>query len=805
MGFSFKIAPGVRIRTSKRGIRTSIGPRAARVHIGAGKTRFSTGVGPVGYVTSGGTGNGKSKGKSVQRGKSATPSVRQRPTRPTGSGSGTAENNGRVRIARQIDRQIHKITSVHRGSVPEAVRPIAVPARRPARLPIYLRARRQELDGVRPWQRQARAAAVRRARELADVQVAQVFAEREQAQAEEQQRLDERWQKLCDNHPVTVRETVAAAFARQKTAVATVSVEDGQIALVATVGHMDDVVPGDEALKSVNGYVLIRSRSLSDRVRLYREHVCGTALAAARQAFAAAPGLSAARVVVLRQDGEDSYGTPRHSGLYALRVTRDALTSIRWDQAGATDIVQDSAGEETNSVSGFPEPFTEKQIRQDPSVTAFLARLSEPPADQKQEVTASSAVTSPPDGKRPRPFLLLFGWTFLCSPFWHAYNGVWTDHRHIATSMLVYPTTGLLLLRLRMVKRGAAPPAGNSGSRLFYLLAVMWAAGPALLAGDRWLYGGSVSRDVVAFIGSSLICWIVALTLYGWTVPPRGAEPVAPPRRLNVPATAALIALLVVIVNVYPTGSRAAAPVNSQAVATAPPVPDPSVTAPAVTSTPPATTVAEVMPDLVGRRLPDAEQALYALTTDVAPSHQDRSPLDRDVWMRDNWTVVGTLPAAGTSIGPGLKIEMFLLKNSEAAWFAQHPVMPKIKAGADALDLTGEGEPLDGMSELVELRYAKNKTPKDARDPNENFDGWEPAEEKTARAGLKQAYTGLVVGSVPTAERKLRTGQLIIVTVKDGPDSPSSGGSDSVPSLPDNNDGDDDVNVPGRLCPTRFC
>src|SRR3954470_5593246 len=57
MGFSIKIAPGVRVRASSRGVRTSIGPRAARLHVGGGRTGFSTGVGPVGYYTSvGGSG-----------------------------------------------------------------------------------------------------------------------------------------------------------------------------------------------------------------------------------------------------------------------------------------------------------------------------------------------------------------------------------------------------------------------------------------------------------------------------------------------------------------------------------------------------------------------------------------------------------------------------------------------------------------------------------------------------------------------------------------------------------------------------
>ncbi len=44
----FKLVPGVRIRVTKHGLRTSLGPRAARVHVGGGyRAGVSTGAGPV--------------------------------------------------------------------------------------------------------------------------------------------------------------------------------------------------------------------------------------------------------------------------------------------------------------------------------------------------------------------------------------------------------------------------------------------------------------------------------------------------------------------------------------------------------------------------------------------------------------------------------------------------------------------------------------------------------------------------------------------------------------------------------------
>lgn len=46
MGMSFKVAPGVRVRASSRGISAGLGPRAARVHVGTRGVGVSSGVGP---------------------------------------------------------------------------------------------------------------------------------------------------------------------------------------------------------------------------------------------------------------------------------------------------------------------------------------------------------------------------------------------------------------------------------------------------------------------------------------------------------------------------------------------------------------------------------------------------------------------------------------------------------------------------------------------------------------------------------------------------------------------------------------
>jgi hypothetical protein len=65
MGFSVKLAPGVRVRVSSHGVRAGIGPRIARVHVGTGRTGLSSGLGPFSVY---GAVGGKSRRKSTGTG-----------------------------------------------------------------------------------------------------------------------------------------------------------------------------------------------------------------------------------------------------------------------------------------------------------------------------------------------------------------------------------------------------------------------------------------------------------------------------------------------------------------------------------------------------------------------------------------------------------------------------------------------------------------------------------------------------------------------------------------------------------------
>jgi hypothetical protein len=298
----------------------------------------------------------------------------------------------------------------------------------------------------------------------------------------------------------------------------------------------------------------------------------------------------------------------------------------------------------------------------------------------------------------------------------------------------------------------------------------------------------AVAVFVLPVVGAGWGLWVV-----GTWLARRGAEAAPSTPRAILAGAVALISV-VVAVTVWPAMLEDEKPAVSAARAV-PPAAEP---------------VTVTVPDVAGELLPAAGSAMYE--ADLRSANTDLSPRGRQVMSPGNWTVVTTEPAAGAQVSAGSGVTLFVLKTGEAQWFAAHPTMPKLPKGSPVSELTDHGGPLEGMYELVELRYTRRSAPADARPADEtpgrmDWRGTEPATEKRARAGLKEApeYGTLVVGSIPIAGRGVRTGRLIVVTVKPAPKdrvpNSGSGGGVYIP-LPDD---DDDFNVPGRLCPTRWC
>ena len=208
MGFSIRVAPGIRIRASSRGVRASMGPRIARVHVGGGRTSFSSGLGPVSYYSR----------PSGARG-------RARPAASVRSAGGlTPLQASKLQTAQQLQASLNQILTIHRHSFDAMTQPTA-PDPQPVDVgPLRSQLRAQNLVGVCLFARAERKAAKAEADRAADSLAALRFAERVRRRDENAALLSEWWGKLLRNDPEVTSELLERAFEDNDAAAAVLSV-----------------------------------------------------------------------------------------------------------------------------------------------------------------------------------------------------------------------------------------------------------------------------------------------------------------------------------------------------------------------------------------------------------------------------------------------------------------------------------------------------------------------------------------------------------------------------------------------------
>ena len=100
----------------------------------------------------------------------------------------------------------------------------------------------------------------------------------------------------------------------------------------------------------------------------------GFVIASIREALATAPAISSARLVALRLQRIDAYGEPRLECLVVGRWAREAFEDIRWDEADATSVAQDSAMEIITR-TGAGRGLQPIDLADHPEIAAAMAQM----------------------------------------------------------------------------------------------------------------------------------------------------------------------------------------------------------------------------------------------------------------------------------------------------------------------------------------------------------------------------------------------------------------------------------------------
>jgi hypothetical protein len=225
VSFSMKLAPGIRIRASSRGIRTS----------------GRAGDGP-------GSSPGAAAFYAALRG-GHSPAGRSYGSLSTVSFQRQMVAHGRLTMAEKAHRarllvdSFLRIADLHRVEFAPAAHPAALPPRPPDRAAIYKHYEHQALAGVSVFNRRGRKEARQRASAWAEGEMQRQWAEASQQHAQAQARFDERWAQLNSNVPAVVMETLDEAFKDNEVPSAAVGVDGAEVALVVLVPDLDLVVP----------------------------------------------------------------------------------------------------------------------------------------------------------------------------------------------------------------------------------------------------------------------------------------------------------------------------------------------------------------------------------------------------------------------------------------------------------------------------------------------------------------------------------------------------------------------------------
>jgi hypothetical protein len=321
VGVYFRIAPGLKLRASKSGLRVGLGPRAGRVWFGAGGTGVSTGAGPVSFY--------KSLGRSSGGRRTST---------------SMAAYERQVRQAQQLEElqalaeRLQLMLTVHQQSFPPAQPPVAPPPEAVDGRAIEKRHRRDALKGISIFGRQARKQAKETARKAAEQEVAAEEERRHRSHDETQRALDESWRKLLDNDPETVLAVLEDAFADNEAPATPVDCQDGRVTTLMLIDG-PDAVPERVPHVTPTGKPSSRKLSKTERNELYLGWTSSNLLATTREAFAVAPSIDAVTVVVLRRDPMTPFGEKPLSAIYAGTLSRGQSDRIVWNQPEALDAI----------------------------------------------------------------------------------------------------------------------------------------------------------------------------------------------------------------------------------------------------------------------------------------------------------------------------------------------------------------------------------------------------------------------------------------------------------------------------------
>lgn len=358
MGFSVRVAKGVRLRASSRGLGLSMGRGGAYATIGGGRRGVGVSVpvaGSLRYYTTVGGSSG-----------SRRPSL--------------AQYERQMRQAQQLEElqalaaQLEAMLSIHKQVFPPAQPPVAPAAEPVDYLAMERKHRRQQRRGIPFYRFSERRAAKRKARELAGEEARREEETREATRTRAQAELDEWWHKLLANERDVVLAVLEAAFADNQAPAVPINCEDGR-ATILMLMEGEDAVPERRPHVTPTGRPSSKKLTQTEKSELYQAWISSNLLATVGEALAVAPGLKAATVVVLRRSGPNPFGEEQVDAIYCGTFSRERFRRLNFGSPNALDAIFHAEDVRMNA-KGRTKRLMPLDLSEDPELSQLTSDVS---------------------------------------------------------------------------------------------------------------------------------------------------------------------------------------------------------------------------------------------------------------------------------------------------------------------------------------------------------------------------------------------------------------------------------------------
>jgi hypothetical protein len=186
-----------------------------------------------------------------------------------------------------------------------------------------------------------------------------------------QQEIDQRWQRLITNDPDVVLAVLSYTFQNSGANAAPLGVCDAK-AQLALLAPDPAALPERHPTTTAAGNLSLKKFTKAEIADLYKQLVAGLVLATAKEAFAAAPGITEIRIVALRATPADAYGRIRPEAIMAAQIPRAALNGVQWTRADALSILNEISTELLTRTAGPSKAFAPLDLKTEPEIARLI-------------------------------------------------------------------------------------------------------------------------------------------------------------------------------------------------------------------------------------------------------------------------------------------------------------------------------------------------------------------------------------------------------------------------------------------------